>query len=342
MTVGSGAHALVLSISEDAWNGDAHYTVLVDGKQVGGTMVATAAHAAGASQAVTVLGDFAPGAHTASVTFLDDAYGGSAATDRNLYLSGATIDGKAVAGASAALMSSGSSGFGFDVAAPPAAQNTLHVKVSEDAWSGDAQFTVKIDGAMIGGVRTATASHAAGASQDVSLTGSWGSGAHVIEVAFLNDAYGGSASTDRNLYVDSVSYDGRTAGGPATLLSAGTATFTAPGAAVGALVNVGLSEDAWMGDAQYAISVDGGPAKSGLVTASQQLGQSQSVNVAQTLSAGSHDVAVSFLNDAYGGPNADRNMHVTGITLNGAPVSGSTADLWSAGTVHFTIVVPTA
>ena len=79
------------------------------------------------------------------------------------------------------------------------------------------------------------------------------------------------------------------------------------------------------------------------MTALNGSGQSQAVNVSALLSAGKHDVAVSFLNDAWGGtPSTDRNLYVKGIDVNGTPASGASAALFSNGTTHFQIVVPSA
>jgi Ca2+-binding RTX toxin-like protein len=86
--------------------------------------------------------------------------------------------------------------------------DTLVVRVAEDAYNGDAQFKVLVDGKQLGGIQTATASHAAGAWQDVTLTGAIGTGSHKVEIQFVNDAYAGSVTTDRNLYVDSVTLNG--------------------------------------------------------------------------------------------------------------------------------------
>ena len=93
VTIGSGTGKLVLQISEDAWQGDAQFTVAVDGRQIGGTQTALASHAAGQNQSFTVLGNFAAGLHTVSVDFLNDAWGGTPSTDRNLYVTSATING---------------------------------------------------------------------------------------------------------------------------------------------------------------------------------------------------------------------------------------------------------
>jgi len=50
-----------------------------------------------------------------AVSFLNDAYGGSAATDRNLYVDGIAINGAAVGGATAALMVTSTQHFSVSV-----------------------------------------------------------------------------------------------------------------------------------------------------------------------------------------------------------------------------------
>jgi len=107
-----------------------------------------------------------------------------------------------------------------------AGADTLVVNVSEDAYAGNSSFTVSVDGTQIGGTRTATASHASGASQDVTLAGSWGSGSHVVTVNFINDLYGGTPATDRNLYVNTLTYDGSATVVDAALQSNGKVDFS--------------------------------------------------------------------------------------------------------------------
>ena len=87
--------------------------------------------------------------------------------------------------------------------------DTLILNLSEDAYGGDAQFTATIDGVSLGAAQTVTASHAAGAQQPFTFTGNWGAGPHSISIKYLNDAYGGTSATDRNLYLASASYDGQ-------------------------------------------------------------------------------------------------------------------------------------
>ena len=243
VVTGSGSDTLVLSISEDAYangdgtsdaNGDAAFTVSVDGKQLAGTFYATASHSAGASQNFTLKGDWAPGAHTVTVAFLNDAWGGTASTDRNLYVNDVTYDGTDTK-QSAALMSTGSQTFSVtdSTAIPPVVtgggSDSLVVKVSEDYYLANAQFTVSIDGKQLGGTFTATTLHSSGNSQTFAFAGDFGSGQHTVSVNFLNDAWAGTPATDRNLYVNDIVYNGTDTGQTAALMTQGAKTFSVSG-----------------------------------------------------------------------------------------------------------------
>ena len=119
-SAGSGPDTLVLILSEDAYGGDAQFSVTVDGKQLAAPQGVTASHGAGQAQAFAFNGDFGAGSHSVGVTFANDAYGGTSDTDRNLYLDSATFDGTQVQGA-APLYRNGTVTFAAGVAAPPAA-----------------------------------------------------------------------------------------------------------------------------------------------------------------------------------------------------------------------------
>jgi hypothetical protein len=240
---GSGSDTLVLSISEDVYangdgtsdaNGDAAFTVSVDGKQLAGTFYATASHSAGASQNFTLKGNWAPGAHAVTVAFLNDSWGGTTSTDRNLYVSDVTYDGTDTK-QSAALMSTGSQTFSVtdSTAIPPVVtgggSDSLVVKVSEDYYLANAQFTVSIDGKQLGGTFTATTLHSSGNSQTFAFGGDFGSGQHTVSVNFLNDAYAGTPATDRNLYVNDIVYNGTDTGQSAALMGQGAKTFPISG-----------------------------------------------------------------------------------------------------------------
>ncbi len=243
VVTGSGSDTLVLSISEDAYangdgtsdaNGDAAFTVSVDGKQLAGTFYATASHSAGASQNFTLKGDWAPGAHSVTVAFLNDAWGGTASTDRNLYVNDVTYDGTDTK-QSAALYSTGTQTFSVtdSTAIPPVVtgggSDSLVVKVSEDYYLANAQFTVSIDGKQLGGTFTATTVHSSGNSQTFAFAGDFGSGQHTVSVNFLNDAWAGTPATDRNLYVNDIVYNGTDTGQTAALMSTGAKTFSVSG-----------------------------------------------------------------------------------------------------------------
>jgi hypothetical protein len=156
VTTGSGSNTLVFSISEDTYQGDALFTVSVDGKQLAGMFTAAALHSAGASQNFTFKGDWAVGSHTVAVNFLNDLYAGTPATDRNLYVNTVSYNGTTT-GQSAALMSTGPKSFGATDAtvipspATGSCADTLVLSVSEDAYLGNAQFTVAVDGKQLGG-----------------------------------------------------------------------------------------------------------------------------------------------------------------------------------------------
>ncbi len=85
-----------------------------------------------------------------------------------------------------------------------AAVSTLTLHLSEDAWQGNAQFLVSVDGKALNAATEVTALHKDGSVQDFGFAGSFGAEPHDVAVSFLNDAYGGSAATDRNLYVNAI------------------------------------------------------------------------------------------------------------------------------------------
>jgi endoglucanase len=367
---------ITVQVSEDAYLGDAQFIVTVDGKQVGGVNTATTMHNSGNSQTINIADSLAPGAHTVGLTFLNDAYGGSNATDRNLYVQSIAVDGKAVT-LNTELPTSGSSAqasFTVPTTTDPApapsdpvslgsGPDVLALDLSEDAYQGDAQFTISVDGQQIGGTQTVTASHANHAEQEFDVRGTFGSGSHVVAINFLNDAYGGTSSTDRNLYLDSATLNGTPVAGAAlslsgqgsqqfTIAATGSSTPSTPSSpsapAPSDPVSLGsgpdvlaldLSEDAYQGDAQFTISVDGQQiGGTQTATASHANHAEQEFDVHGTFGSGSHVVAIDFLNDAYGGTSStDRNLYLDSATLNGTPVAGAALSLSGQGSQQFTI-----
>lgn len=337
-TISVNPDTLILNLSEDAYQGNAQFKVMVDRTQLGAAQSVIAMHSPGVSETFTYKGNFGPGTHTVGISFLNDAYDG-AALDRNLYIDNATFNGWQVEGATP-LFRNSTVNFLATVSAPtpPPATDTLQLSLAEDAWQGDAQCVVSIDGQPIGGAVTVTALHGQGKAQTLTLTGQWGPGAHDVRVQFINDAFSGTPTMDRNLYVNGVTLDGQASAAPPATLWSNSASHFATAASPLVLQ---LSENAWKGDAQFSVAVDGktlGPAQA--VTALHWNGAVQNFAFGQAMSAGTHDVAVSFLNDAYGGtPTTDRNLYVNAIDVNGAVMPGTKATILGMSTQHFSIVV---
>ncbi|MBV9076240.1 MAG: hypothetical protein JO048_02010 [Methylobacteriaceae bacterium] len=209
---------LVLRVSGDSYKGDPHFVVTVDGRQVGGVQAAGASHQAGQVQDVVLAVPPMAGQHEVAVRFVDDLYGGSAG-DRNLYVHELRWGGQTYAGDEAANDAGWNSGgtanmfSGGQAVFRTGSADTLSIRVSGDSYRGDPHFIVTVDGQQVGGVQVATASHAAGQAADVVLQGTFGTGAHDVAIRFIDDLYGGSSATDRNLYVHSIALHGATYGG---------------------------------------------------------------------------------------------------------------------------------
>jgi hypothetical protein len=221
--------ALTLRMSEEAYDGDAQFVVRVNGTQVGGTMMASALHSTGDSNVFVLKGNWGQGSQDVQIQFLNDAYGGSSTMDRNLYVASVAYDGVTYANTIASLLWDKSQDFSVGgtntTAAAPADQLTLHL--SEDGWNGNAQFVLTIDGKQISTPQDVTALHSAGAWENLTFAGNFGGGTHQVGVEFTNDAYAGSPTMDRNLYVNGVSCNGTNYGsGVTALMSNGSAVFT--------------------------------------------------------------------------------------------------------------------
>ncbi|MFC7694637.1 carbohydrate-binding domain-containing protein [Paeniroseomonas aquatica] len=117
LVTGIGNDALVIHIAQDAYQGDAQYSVRVDGKAIGETFTANALHKAGTFDILTLYGDWNTGSHDVKVTLLNDAWGGTSDTDRNLYVESASFNGVAITGAVQGIWDDTSGAFSFTEAA---------------------------------------------------------------------------------------------------------------------------------------------------------------------------------------------------------------------------------
>ena len=244
--------------------------------------------------------------------------------------------------------------------------DTIVLTMSEDAdgpagaVGRDAQFTVNVDGKQIGGLQTVTASHAAGTTQTFTFKGNYAPGQHNVVVTFANNS--GTTGDkgmfndggDRNLYVNSISYDGTLVKGATTGIytsplfppegpfNPGNASFAVTDVTVvpanapstptttPAAVNVGtgadtlilqMAEDPYQGDAQFTVAVDGKQVGGTLTTkAIAWQGQTQEFNLHGSWGAGTHSVSVAFTNDATGA-----------VDSNGMAYDGTDRNLYIKG-----------
>jgi hypothetical protein len=86
--------------------------------------------------------------------------------------------------------------------------DTLVLRIAQDYYQGSANYTVKIDGVLIGTEFTASAVHGSGQADELTIKGDWVVGLHSVTVELTNDFWGGTPQTDRNFYVESVTYNG--------------------------------------------------------------------------------------------------------------------------------------
>ena len=259
------------------------FTLNVDGQQIGGLQSVSASHSSGETQRFTFAGNFEPGTHDVTITFTNNSGTQGDQTsfgrggDRNLYIDNISYNGSSVSNGTTPIyelpiyppngpFTPGNAVFTVndDTAVPGNASfselttpgpinvgsgsDTVTLRVSEDPFQGDAQFTVSVDGKQVGGVLTTTAVAWQGQQQEVNLRGDWGPGAHTVTVTYISDKIGvtdgqGNAldNQDQNLYVNSVSYDGIEAGGtPWELPNNGSTTFQIPaGGQAGAFTDSG-------------------------------------------------------------------------------------------------------
>ena len=231
----TGLDTLTIHISGDQWNGAPQFTLSVDGKRVGEIFNVEALHALGQSQDITLTGDFGDGPHEVAISYINDANSGAYydpaaggfVNDRNLFVSGITLDGVRydrddVTGNSAAvsyewldpaaavMAANGTVTFATSaVTSPPTTPepvptpvpqppvstpgaDTLTIHISGDSWSGSPQFTLSVDGNRVEGVFSVDALHALGQSQDITLTGDFGDGPHEVAISYINDANSGA------------------------------------------------------------------------------------------------------------------------------------------------------
>ncbi len=105
----------------------------------------------------------------------------------------------------------------------PTAPDTITVKVSGDAWEGDPNFALLVNGRVVDATNLVTADRAEGEWDTLVFRGDFDlDGTDRVGVQFTNDHYEGSSSRDRNLYVDAVTVNGEVNDRDASFTRAGT------------------------------------------------------------------------------------------------------------------------
>jgi hypothetical protein len=108
----------------------------------------------------------------------------------------------------------------------PAGEVALSIVLGGQAWEGNPEAVVLVNGseAFRGEV---TASHARG-GMEIALGPVTAGATHDVVVQFINDAWGGSDDTDRNLYVEDILLNGVSTGHTAVLLDSTDVRFSIP------------------------------------------------------------------------------------------------------------------
>ena len=272
---GSGADTLSLQMSEDPYQGDAQFTVSVDGKQVGGTFTTTAIAWQGQEQTFNLHGDWGSGAHTVTVNYLSDQIGavdggGNAIdnTDQNLFVKGISYDGVQGSGAPWELASNGPHDFSIPSGGQPgggASTSTSSTGTSstDTTTAGAAADDISAKDASAAGTSTTdTASNATTAgtaadgtsSKDASATGTAVTGASATDSS-SNATTAGTSPDDTSskdapatgtTVTDTSAADPSAAGTPATTTGDETAPINASTIGSGQQAGSGDSSDSGM------------------------------------------------------------------------------------------------
>jgi hypothetical protein len=354
---GSGPDSVVLKAASQDFRGDAQFQFLVDGKAVGPVMTVAADHGK-TWQEFTLRTDLPDGAGTVGVKFLNDLYAAGVG-DRNMVVGGLSVNGAAVVAEERVLTRNGDYSYDRPAAAQPPAPpkppaepappagaapvswgqgpDAIVVRVASQDFRGDAQFQFLVDGAVVGPAMTVGADHGQG-WQTFTLRTDIADGADTVGVRFVNDHYQKGVG-DRNLVLAGLEVNGKVlADGERVLGRNGDYGFDLPPGVVQSppvdpmdTVVVRAAGQSWNGHAQFRLLADGAQV-GGVQTATTQAGSGwQEFVFRAELAEGTRSLQVEFLNDAYGGPGKDRNLHVDAVVVNGREMEPDRAVLARTG-----------
>ena len=224
----------------------------------------------------------------------------------------------------------------------------IEIEASANLYEGAPLLNILVDGKTVASQVAITADFTKGERQTLRFTDPAFLGAGEISLRFLNDLWGGSRDTDRNVHIHQVKLPGRTlvnadavytvggrtlsalqADGRNMLWTNGTLTFNAQPKEAGPVANelrIVASADAFEGNPVLRVAVDGVIVGDYEVSALRKDGQSQEFRLTVGNLLNSGNLELRMINDKWGGSkDKDRNLLISEVTLNGTRLDNRTA-----------------
>ncbi|WP_439576648.1 carbohydrate-binding domain-containing protein [Elioraea sp.] len=234
VVVGSGPDEMVFQVNQNYWQGKSEYVVLVNGVELGGRQTVNALLANGEYDTVIVRGSF-PDGTAVGLKFMNDTHAGWN-KGRDIFVHAAEMNGAALAVSQWGLLSNGAvSTATVGVPAPPPSTAPLQVapifflapvaeltpktvelgegadqvvvRLNQSWFDGSAEYVVLVDGVQLDGVQVASALRAKNETDTLIIRGEFDANT-TIAIRFTNDAYYGNTSADRNLFIQSATFNG--------------------------------------------------------------------------------------------------------------------------------------
>ncbi len=362
---------LTLDLSDTPLDGQgALFEVAVNGSLVSGPQLVTATAASGSSQDFTFTGDFGSDP-TVTLDFINGFSGYAPAYGEELVVNSITLDGLATAenadqfyfGPASYTVAAGDTPGGTTTgtttapstpttpvtttpSAPTTASDTVLLNLGEAQASGvDAEFQVSINGSIVG-TGTVSAAESAGASDNLTYMGDFGTGSIDVAVTFLNGFTGNLLDAGRTLYVNSIGVNGAANFENSVLEFDSTDTYTLQASqpttpateATPDTLTLDLSDTPLDGQgALFEVAVNGslvsGPQ---LVTATAASGSSQDFTFTGDFGS-DPTVTLDFINGFSGyAPAYGEELVVNSITLDGL-ATAENADQFYFGPASYTV-----
>lgn len=362
-TIGAGPDKFVLNLAQDYYLEDAKVAISVDGKQVGGITSLSSLFSSGASDTITLFGNWGAGAHNISVSFLNDATNKATGEDRNVAILGVSYNGATVLNKTTMLWRAEAASFQVNSVSSVSSVSSLNGTNGADTITGT-KFADIITGGYGNDLLTGddgqdTLVMKRGDGKDV-ISDFTASGVQADKLALsgymissFNDLKGRMSQSGKDtLLTLDVNNSALLKNVDMTTLTAANFQITNPIAKLaGASLAAGtgsdklvikLTQDYFAGDnAKFTVAVDGQQVGGIFSTSAVRFtGEQDVLTLSGNWGAGQHDVTVKFLNDAGNAlTQEDRNLNIVGATMNGTYVADSFKSLYVAGAHSFTATI---